>query len=336
MHPVFFGAALTGVGVARPARRPARRTCRPPAVPPTSRCTPRVFKIEPDATGHPAGVRPDARRTALLPRRRRPPPPRAATAASWRSPARAQRVATFAAGADHDRHARRSRATSRRSSASPTSEIGDQLGRWDPAYGVAAVPAARARVRRRRPRPRRPRAAVRGRPAAQRPGPAHRRPARRARPRADRQPVRRGAARGAHRAGWPRSSASTPTSPRRRTVHVERVAGPSASGRCRCPRATPASPCASSRVGRARAAAYRMGTERGYLLPALPPGDRGDGAAGADRPACSAGGSSDWVVTLTDARFSAPTPPAGYFRDLTERALRRALGRGRDLRRASR
>ncbi len=33
----------------------------------------------------------------------------------------------------------------------------------------------------------------------------------------------------------------------------------------------------------------------------------------------------DWVVTLTDARFSAPTPPAGYYRDLTERALREAL-----------
>ena len=30
-------------------------------------------------------------------------------------------------------------------------------------------------------------------------------------------------------------------------------------------------------------------------------------------------------MTLTDARFCAPTPPAGYYRDLTERALRDAL-----------
>ena len=69
---------------------------------------------------------------------------------------------------------------------------------------------------------------------------------------------------------------------------------------------------------------YVMGTERGYLLPAF------HRAIEETVPRVLATGLLgwrvvDWVVTLTDGRFSAPTPPAGYYRDLTERALRRAL-----------
>ena len=67
-----------------------------------------------------------------------------------------------------------------------------------------------------------------------------------------------------------------------------------------------------------------MGTERGYVLPAH------HRAVDETVPRVMARGLLgwrvvDWVVTLTDARFSAPTPPAGYYRELTELALRRAL-----------
>ena len=67
-----------------------------------------------------------------------------------------------------------------------------------------------------------------------------------------------------------------------------------------------------------------MGTERGYLLPSH------HRAIEEAVPRVMASGLRgwrvvDWVVTLTNARFSAPIPPAGYYRDLTETALRRAL-----------
>jgi ribosomal protection tetracycline resistance protein len=67
-----------------------------------------------------------------------------------------------------------------------------------------------------------------------------------------------------------------------------------------------------------------MRTERGYLLPSF------HRAIEETVPRVLATGPLgwrvvDWVVTLTDARFSAPTPPSGYYRDLTELALGRAL-----------
>ena len=69
-----------------------------------------------------------------------------------------------------------------------------------------------------------------------------------------------------------------------------------------------------------------MGTERGYLLPSF------HHAVEETVPAVLTSGLRgwrvvDWVVTLTDARFSAPTPPAGYYRELTTRTLREALDR---------
>ena len=71
---------------------------------------------------------------------------------------------------------------------------------------------------------------------------------------------------------------------------------------------------------------YRMGTERGYLLPSF------HHAVEETVPAVLTRGLRgwrvvDWVVTLTDARFSAPTPPAGYYRELTTRTLGEALER---------
>jgi ribosomal protection tetracycline resistance protein len=109
-----------------------------------------------------------------------------------------------------------------------------------------------------------------------------------------------------------------------RTVHVERVAGVG-TWRSQVPsgnaivafRIEPGRPDSGG--------TYVMGTERGYLLPAF------HRAIEETVPRVLATGLLgwrvvDWVVTLTDGRFSAPTPPAGYYRDLTEQALRRALG----------
>ncbi len=108
-----------------------------------------------------------------------------------------------------------------------------------------------------------------------------------------------------------------------RTVHVERVAGvgewalqvPSGNASVAY-RVEPGPPGSGER--------YVMDTERGYILPAH------HRAIEETVPRVMASGLLgwrvvDWVVTLTNARFSAPTPPAGYYRDLTERALRRAL-----------
>ena len=106
-----------------------------------------------------------------------------------------------------------------------------------------------------------------------------------------------------------------------RTVYVERVAG-RGEGAARLSNASvavriePGLPEAGPR--------YVMATERGYLLPSF------HRAIEETVPRVLTTGLlgwrvADWVVTLTDARFSAPTPPAGYYRDLTERALRDAL-----------
>jgi ribosomal protection tetracycline resistance protein len=67
-----------------------------------------------------------------------------------------------------------------------------------------------------------------------------------------------------------------------------------------------------------------MAIERGYLLPSFHtaieetlPTELKEGLLGWRVIDC--------VVTLTNGRFSAPTPPAGYFRQLTATALRKAL-----------
>ena len=89
--------------------------------------------------GPPARVPPDARRHAHLARRRGPPPPRPRRRSRRAVPGRAQRVATYAAGA----------ATTDTTAIAgdiatvvglPDAEIGDQLGRWDPAYGLRVFP----------------------------------------------------------------------------------------------------------------------------------------------------------------------------------------------------
>jgi ribosomal protection tetracycline resistance protein len=108
-----------------------------------------------------------------------------------------------------------------------------------------------------------------------------------------------------------------------RTVHVERVAGAGEGAlRVRTGNASVAYRVEPGLPGSGER--YVMGTERGYLLPAH------HRAIEETVPRVMASGLVgwpvvDWVVTLTDARFSAPTPPAGYYRDLTETALRRAL-----------
>jgi ribosomal protection tetracycline resistance protein len=106
-----------------------------------------------------------------------------------------------------------------------------------------------------------------------------------------------------------------------RTVFVERVAGQGEGAA----RLSNASVAVRIEPGRPEAGpTYVMGTERGYLLPSF------HRAIEETVPQVLATGLLgwrvvDWVVTLTDARFSAPTPPAGSYRDLTERALRDAL-----------
>jgi ribosomal protection tetracycline resistance protein len=319
MHPVVLGAALTGVGVpdvlaAVAAYLPASGGSSEDTLHAT------VFKIERDPGGHPlAYVR--MRAGTLTSRddvvRHHRSPGGTITAV----PERAQRVATYAAGA----------ATTEATAVAgdiatvvglPDAEIGDQLGRWDPAYGlrlfpppglesvvVARDPADRARLFE----------AVQ-RLSAQDPLIDARLDG------ADHEltvslygEVQREVltARLAEEFGIAADVLES------RTVHVERVAGVGEwalavrTGNASVAyRVEPGPPGSGER--------YVMGTERGYILPAH------HRAIEEAVPRVMASGLLgwrvvDWVVTLTNARFQAPTPPAGYFRDLTERALRRAL-----------
>jgi ribosomal protection tetracycline resistance protein len=321
MHPVVYGAALTGVGV--PDVLAAIATYLPHAGgSPTDPLQASVFKIERDAAGHPLayvrmrggtlGSRDD------VVRHHRGPDGEVVAV-----PGRAQRVTTSAAGS----------ATSDRPAVAgdiatvvglPDAEIGDQLGRWDAAYGlrlfpppglesvvVARDPADRARLF----------DAVRLL-SAQDPLIDARRDG------ADEEltvslygEVQREVlvARLAEEFGIEVDVSEM------RTVLVERVAGVGEAD-------------AAVRTGNARVALrvepgppgsggrYVMGIERGYLLPnhhkaieEMVPGVLESGLLGWRVV--------DWVVTLTGGRFSAPTPPAGYYRDLTALALRQALRR---------
>jgi ribosomal protection tetracycline resistance protein len=71
---------------------------------------------------------------------------------------------------------------------------------------------------------------------------------------------------------------------------------------------------------------YRLAVERGWLIPSFHtaieetlPTELRQGLYG--------WAVTDLVVTLTQSRYSAPTPPAGYFRSLTSAVLREALHR---------
>ncbi|MEO6511384.1 MAG: translation factor GTPase family protein [Nocardioides sp.] len=319
MHPVVFGAALTGIGVPNVLAAIARYL---PAASgsPTDPLQASVFKIERDAAGHPlAYVRMRAGTLASrddVVRHHRCPDGDVVAV-----PGRAQRVATYAAG---------SATTDRPAVAGdiatvvglPDAEIGDQLGRWDAAYGlrlfpppglesvvVARDPADRARLF----------DAVRLLSAQDplidaRLGGAHEELTVSLYGEVQREVL---VARLAEEFGIEADVAET------RTVHVERVAA-AGEWALRVPtgnasvvfRVEPGPPGSGGR--------YVMGTERGYLLPAH------HRAIEETVPRVMERGLLgwrvvDWVVTLTNGRFSAPTPPAGYYRDLTQRALRRAL-----------
>ena len=268
----------------------------------------------------PARVPPDARRHALLPRRRGPPPPRPGRHGDA-VPGRAQRVATYAAGA----------ATTESTAVAgdiatvvglPDAEIGDQLGRWDPAYGLRVFPppGLESAVVARDPDDRGRLFEAVQRLSAQDPlidarldGP-------------DQEltvslygEVQREVltARLAEEFGIVADVLES------RTVLVERVAGVGEWAlKVRTGNASVAYRVETGPPGSGER--YVMGTERGYILPSH------HRAIEEAVPRVMASGLRgwrvvDWVVTLTNARFSAPIPPAGYYRDLTETALRRAL-----------
>ena len=319
MHPVVFGAALTGVGVTDALA--AIEAYLPPA--PGSPDEPlhaSVFKIERDATGHPvAYVRMRSGRLGTrdhVTRHHREPDGRVVAMGS-----RAQRVATYTAGPATDDAAALAGDIATVHGL-PDVEIGDQLGRWDPAYGLRLFPSPGLEsvvV------PRDPADRVRLFEAlrwlrAQDPlidarldGP-------------DQEltvslygDVQREVltARLAEEFGIEADLAEA------RTVYVERLAGRAeaaarvSSGNASVAfRVEPGPPGAGGE--------YRMATQRGYLLPSF------HRAIEETVPRVMADGLLDWrvvdwVVTLIDGRFSAPTPPAGYYRDLSERALRRAV-----------
>ena len=106
-----------------------------------------------------------------------------------------------------------------------------------------------------------------------------------------------------------------------RTVYVERVRGRGTSS-AKVPSGNASVAVRIEAGAPGSGGRYRMGTERGYLLPSF------HHAVEETVPAVLNQGLRgwrvvDWVVTLTDARFSAPTPPAGYYRELTTRTLAR-------------
>jgi ribosomal protection tetracycline resistance protein len=107
------------------------------------------------------------------------------------------------------------------------------------------------------------------------------------------------------------------------TVYVERVSGiGEASEQVRTGNATLGLRIEPGPVG--SGVGYRLAVERGWLLPSF------HTAIEETVPAELAVGLYGWrvtdcVVTLTQSRFHAPTPPAGYFRSLTSTVLRAAL-----------
>ena len=110
-----------------------------------------------------------------------------------------------------------------------------------------------------------------------------------------------------------------------RTVHVERVSGVGeASEQVPTQNATVGMRVEPGPVG--SEVAYRLAVERGWLLPSF------HTAIEETVPATLEQGLYGWrvtdcVVTLTQSRYHAPTPPAGYFRWLTSVVLRAALQR---------
>jgi ribosomal protection tetracycline resistance protein len=320
MHPVVFGAALTGTGVTDVLA--ALATYLPPAAGASDQpLHASVFKIEPDAAGRPlAYVRMRAGLLASRDELVRHHRDRGGEVIAV--PGRVQRVATYVAGS----------ATCEVPalagdiavvSGLADAEIGDQLGRWDPAYGLRLFPAPglESVVVARDPADRsRLYEAVRVLSAQD--------------PLIDARldgvdeeltvslygEVQREvlASRLAEEFGIEVDISEA------RTVLVERVVATGEwSARVRTRNASVAfrvEPGPAESGGE-----YRMGTERGYLIPSF------HRAIEETVPRVMATGPLgwrvvDWVVTLTDARFSAPTPPAGYFRELTELALGRAVG----------
>lgn len=72
---------------------------------------------------------------------------------------------------------------------------------------------------------------------------------------------------------------------------------------------------------------YRLAVERGWLIPSFHTAVE-ETLASELRTGLLGWRVTDCVVTLTQSRYSAPTPPAGYFRSLTATVLRRALALG--------
>ncbi len=319
LHPVVFGAALTGVGVRDVLAAVA--TYLPPAGgSPDDPLHASVFKIEQDAGGHPlAYLR--MRGGTLTSRDDVVRHHRGRDGTVTPVAGRAQRVATYAAGA----------ATTETTAVAgdiatvvglPDAEIGDQLGRWDPAYGLRVFPppGLESVVVARDPADRGRLFEAVQRLSAQDPlidarldGP-------------DQEltvslygEVQREVltARLAEEFGIAADVLES------RTVLVERVAGVGEWAlEVRTGNASVAYRVESGPPGSGER--YVMGTERGYILPSH------HRAIEEAVPRVMASGLRgwrvvDWVVTLTNARFSAPIPPAGYYRDLTETALRRAL-----------
>jgi ribosomal protection tetracycline resistance protein len=110
-----------------------------------------------------------------------------------------------------------------------------------------------------------------------------------------------------------------------RTVHVERVIGTGED--------TQIAATQNATVGLRiepgavdSALTYRLAIERGYLLPSYHTAIE-ETIANELRQGLYGWRVVDATVTLVGGRFSAPTPPAGYFRELTADALRSALQR---------
>jgi ribosomal protection tetracycline resistance protein len=110
------------------------------------------------------------------------------------------------------------------------------------------------------------------------------------------------------------------------TVYIERVAGPGEafeqvpSGNASLGLRVDPGPVGSGLD-------YRLAVERGWLIPSFHTAVE-ETLAIELRTGLLGWTVTDCVVTLTESRYCAPTPPAGYFRALTATVLRRALALG--------
>jgi ribosomal protection tetracycline resistance protein len=319
LHPVYVGAALTGVGV-RDLLDGLRLLVPGEETAPDDQLHASVFKIERDAQGHQVAYA-RVRSGSLEPRREVERHHRTPDGGVVSSTFRPTAVRTFTRGSTTSERAARAGEVARVTGLGSV-EVGDQLGRWDARFGGRwlAPPGLEAVVRPCDPADATALFEALRELSAQDPLIDARLDG------VDEEPtvslygeVQREvlAARLADEFGV--AAEFLPT----QVVHVERVAGTGTAEEA----TTLGNAVVAIRVGPPPASGgvrYRIAIERGWLLPSFHTAIE-ETVAHELRTGLHGWAVTGCTVTLVNGRYSAPTPSAGAFRALAASTLRRAL-----------